>query len=228
MRQDLLHCVVAAAYGNAVVAGESVELPRHPAFRSLSGLRFERDEGAALDWRAWVEEVLRPEQARCFLVTGRGDGAVCGLRTVAGGTATIWSHPGGDAARLRAAVPEPGMPPPLLPVEDRTALLREAVDAALAAAEAKPLWTADLRRALGILASEGTGEELSDVAWPHFLIPASSPLVARRLAAAAASCWIFGGGIAADLAAEDPPPPEVAERLREAVLGALATAVSAD
>ena len=48
---------------------------------------------------------------------------------------------------------------------------------------------ASLERALEILASPADGEEVSDVAWPYFVLPASSPVAARRLIAAAAAAW---------------------------------------
>jgi hypothetical protein len=46
-----------------------------------------------------------------------------------------------------------------------------------------------LERALAILASPTDGEELSDVAWPYFVLPEGSPVAARRLIAAAAAAW---------------------------------------
>ena len=46
-----------------------------------------------------------------------------------------------------------------------------------------------LERALEILASPGDGEEVSDVAWPYFVLPDGSPTAARRLIAAASAAW---------------------------------------
>lgn len=86
--------------------------------------------------------------------------------------------------------------PPVAPeIDAATRNLGEAAGRALEVAgdAAPPLWTDAVGRALAILASGGTGEELSDVAWPHFLLPEAAPLAARRLAAAAASLWLWEG-----------------------------------
>ncbi len=48
---------------------------------------------------------------------------------------------------------------------------------------------AALQRALEILASAGDGEEVSDVAWPYFVLPDGSPTATRRLIAAASAAW---------------------------------------
>ena len=108
-------------------------------------------------------------------------------------------------------------------VDAATALLRAAVGDALTAAagEAPGTWTESMARALAILGSDGTGEELSDVAWPHFLLPGAYSLQAQRLAAAAATAWQWDAvgawsGERADA---------VNEPLRQAVEAALVAAV---
>jgi hypothetical protein len=66
--------------------------------------------------------------------------------------------------------------------------LHDAVHAEMEAG-ASDVRRASLERALAILASPADGEELSDVAWPYFLLPEHSPVAARRLIAAAAAAW---------------------------------------
>jgi hypothetical protein len=85
------------------------------------------------------------------------------------------------------------------------ALRSALVEALAAAAGAPPLWRAAAERGAAILDSGATGEELSDIAWPHFLLPSGAPPNARRLAAAAATLWLWEGpgawaGAAADRA----------------------------
>ena len=62
--------------------------------------------------------------------------------------------------------------------------LHDAVHAEIEAG-ADDVRRAALERALEILASPGDGEEVSDVAWPYFVLPDGSPAAARRLIAAA-------------------------------------------
>jgi hypothetical protein len=66
--------------------------------------------------------------------------------------------------------------------------LHDAVHAEIEAGAADVRRTS-LERALAILASPTDGEELSDVAWPYFVLPENSPVAARRLIAAAAAAW---------------------------------------
>jgi hypothetical protein len=52
---------------------------------------------------------------------------------------------------------------------------------------------AALERSLAILGSSGDGEDLSDVAWPYFVLPDGSSVAARRLIAAACAAWPEAG-----------------------------------
>ena len=80
---------------------------------------------------------------------------------------------------------------------------------------------ASLERALEILASPADGEEVSDVAWPYFVLPASSPVAARRLIAAAAAAWPETAAVA------DPDAkPERGIGCIDAALAAIAAAVN--
>jgi len=102
-----------------------------------------------------------------------------------------------------------------------TDLLRASAGAARDSAgrDAPPLWLDAVDRAVAILDSDGTGEELSDVAWPHFLLPVDSPLPARRLAAVAATLWLWDGPGSWN--------GDAADRAHAALRGAVADALSA-
>lgn len=80
---------------------------------------------------------------------------------------------------------------------------------------------AALDRALEILASTGDGEELSDVAWPYFVLPDRSPVAARRLIAAAASAWPETSA-----AADPDAKPARGDGCVDAALDAIAAAVN--
>jgi hypothetical protein len=81
--------------------------------------------------------------------------------------------------------------PPRRKETDITGLAQKLHDAVHAEMEAgaADVRRASLERALAILASRSDGEELSDVAWPYFVLPEHSPVAARRLLAAAAAAW---------------------------------------
>jgi hypothetical protein len=213
VRQDLLHCVVVAAHANAVAGGDAVALPRHPAFRSLTRLRFVGADGGELSWAAF--SALAPRYALAPGVEPTG--------VLAG--AERWNHEPGPCLRCTAG---PAPPPAERGAAPCAAALGDAARRALEAAPERAVWRVDVQRALAILDSGGTGEEVSDVAWPHFLVPSTFPFPARRLAAAAASCWIFGGDLASDLAAAELPPRAETAGLRAAVMDALACAVAAN
>ncbi len=80
---------------------------------------------------------------------------------------------------------------------------------------------ASLERALAVLASPDDGEEVSDVAWPYFILPAGAAPAARRLMAAACAAWPETAAV--------PDPAATVERGSEAVeapLEAIAAAVN--
>jgi hypothetical protein len=81
--------------------------------------------------------------------------------------------------------------PPRRRETDVSGLAQRLNDAVLAEMEcgAADVRRASLERALAILASPTDGEEISDVAWPYFIIPENSSAAARRLIAAAAAAW---------------------------------------
>ena len=78
-----------------------------------------------------------------------------------------------------------------------------------------------LERSLAILASEGDGEEVSDVAWPYFVLPDGASTAARRVMAGACATWPDIGGV------PDPAAtPERGNAAVEAALVAIAAAVN--
>jgi hypothetical protein len=78
-----------------------------------------------------------------------------------------------------------------------------------------------LERARSILAAAGDGEEVSDVAWPYFVLPDGAAPAARRLMAAACSAWPETGGVPDPAAA-----PVRGDGLVEAALMAIEVAVN--
>ncbi len=100
------------------------------------------------------------------------------------------------------------------------AQLERSVDAELKAGAADVRRVA-LQRSLAILGSSGDGEEVSDVAWPYFVLPDGASTAARRLIAAACATWPESGGV------PDPEAtPERSDGGVEAALVAIAAAVN--
>jgi len=98
--------------------------------------------------------------------------------------------------------------------------LRRSVDAELQAG-ATDVRRVALERSAGILAAGGDGEEVSDVAWPYFVLPDGASTAARRLIAAACATWPETGGVPDPAAA-----PDRGNRAVEAALVAIAAAVN--
>ena len=175
MEATSLAAVTLAAHANAAAAaGHPLRLPAHPAFIAVRRARF-RDGGAAGDIAAWFAHTVADAPLRL------DDPGLGGPARLAGATRD-WLL-AAEAGGLILSAAAPG-------VDAATAALATAAGAAATPA-APDAWLATAERAAAILQSDGTGEELSDVAWPHFLLPASAPLAARRLAAAAATLWCW-------------------------------------
>jgi hypothetical protein len=105
-------------------------------------------------------------------------------------------------------------------IDGTAAQLQELVAAELQAGATDVRRTA-LERAAAILASSGDGEEVSDVAWPYFVLPDGGSTAARRLIAAACATWPEAG------AAPDPAAvPARGEAAVEAALLAIAASVN--
>jgi hypothetical protein len=98
--------------------------------------------------------------------------------------------------------------------------LRRSVDAELQAG-ATDVRRVALERSAAILGASGDGEEISDVAWPYFVLPDGASTPARRLIAAACATWPETGG------APDPEAaPDRGNDAVEAALVAIAAAVN--
>jgi hypothetical protein len=98
--------------------------------------------------------------------------------------------------------------------------LQRSVDAELQAG-ATDVRRVALERSAAILGARGDGKEVSDVAWPYFVLPDGASTAARRLIAAACATWPETGGVP-DPAAS----PDRGNHAVEAALVAIAAAVN--
>jgi hypothetical protein len=165
-------------------------------------LVFLRDRGAR---EAWLDVSAGTEVCRVL----RSDGAETWT--------TVWN---GGIYMLHGA--EDSGPPRRHEIDlaGTAAQLQQSADAELQAG-ATDVRRVALERALAILRSAGDGEEVSDVAWPYFVLPDSASTAARRLIAAACGTWPDIGGVP-DPAAN----PERGNAAVEAALVAIAAAVN--
>jgi hypothetical protein len=171
-------------------------------------LAFLRGNGAR---QAWLD-VSGGEEV-CRVIRGDGDET----------WRTIWN---GGIFMLHGAE-ETG--PPRRRETDVVALaqrLHEAVQAEIEAGATAVRRTA-LERALEVLASPGDGEEVSDVAWPYFVLPDGSPTAARRLIAAASAAWPEGPATA-DPDAKPPRGQGCVDVALEAIAAAVNSAATAE
>jgi hypothetical protein len=165
-------------------------------------LVFLRDRGAR---EAWLDVSAGAEVCRVL----RSDGAETWT--------TVWN---GGIYMLHGA--EDSGPPRRHEIDlaGTAAQLRQSADAELAAG-ATDVRRVALGRSLAILGSAGDGEEVSDVAWPYFVLPDGASTAARRLIAAACATWPDIGGV------PDPAAtPERGNSAVEAALVAIAAAVN--
>ena len=211
-----------AAHANAALrAGSALAIPAHPAFLVVRRARL-RDGGPSAELAAWFDRIGAGGGPVLLAASGvDGDPVLCdptaAWRVVE--SAGVFLE---QASRASVGA---------MTTADATRALAEAAVVALEVARgtAPPLWSESVHRAVAILDSDGTGEELSDVAWPHFLLPAASPLVARRLAAAAASLWLWDGAGAWTGETADRAHAAVRRPVDDALIAAVAaTSVGAD
>ena len=165
-------------------------------------LVFLRDRGAQ---EAWLDVSGGTEVCRVI----RNDGAETWT--------TVWN---GGIYMLHGA--EDSGPPRRHEIDlgGTAARLEQSVDAELQA-DAPGVRRVALQRSIAILGSAGDGEELSDVAWPYFVLPDGAATAARRLIAAACATWPDVGGVPDPAAA-----PERGNGAVEAALVAIAAAVN--
>jgi hypothetical protein len=212
-----LAAVTLASHANdALRAQTSLRLPAHPAFMVLRRARLLNGDAPA-DVDAWFAQV-HAGGGPVLLADAGVDGDAIVVTPTAG-----WRIGVADSGLVLSPCEPPEVD--LIELDAVTDLLRAAAAAAheIAGTDAPPLWSESIERAMAILDSDGAGEELSDVAWPHFLLPVDSPLPARRLAAAAATLWLWDGpGAWTGTIADNAHAP-----LRDAVADAFIAAVDA-
>jgi hypothetical protein len=181
-----------------------------------------RDGGSTADLATWFDGICARGGPVLLAAGGaHGDPVLCdpaaGWRVVESAGVFLEPAPRENVDPMTAA--------------DATSALQVAAAVALqgAGGTAPPLWSESVRRAVAILESTGSGEELSDVAWPHFLLPAAAPMVARRLAAAAATLWLWDGAGAWTGATADRAHAALRRPVDDALVAAVAAAsVAAD
>ena len=233
MDQGLLLCAVACGQGNGELLSprDRPLEPPHPAFRFLGRARYEWAGGdAATSLLGWVGGLRARGVQRLWLVTGEAAGetgwAVAGER---GGTAAErWDAETDGAVHVLAGHPDARLALPGGSLERAEGTLADAVAEAHDVALADPALAATLSRALAILGSDGAGHEVSDVAWPYFVLPEHVyGWRAQRLLATAAAAWVFDGMGGWDEGALDEAAQRAAaRRLREALPAAVAAAVN--
>jgi hypothetical protein len=181
--------VLASHAAAALDSGRDLTLPGHPAFLVVRRARL-TDWHQDGDVAAWFERVREDGGPVRLADAGVDDDPIVATTSLAwdieaggSGVAIVPTSPGMAAIAERHTL------------DEATQTLRAAAVSVLDAAgtSAPPLWSDAVRRAIAILESRSTGEELSDVAWPHLVLPSSFPLPARRLAAAAATLWLWEG-----------------------------------
>ena len=195
MTPELFNLVAAAARVRCRIAGldlspEDLE-PRHPAFAAFRRVTYVWEDGRTnypIGDRVslWIDFLSqrRPRAAHLDMTA-----AAPSLRIDESGAGSVWTAADLEGAPLLRGGPVAPAEIAARPPGDVAAALRAAA-AAAAATAASPVERDSLRRAVAILDSPGDGGEVSDVAWPYFLLPeqAYRP-AARRLLAAAAAAW---------------------------------------
>ena len=194
MTPEVLCAACAAARVKAFLPASHVDerelVPAHPAFLQLRRMVYIWNEPGALQpvgdaLPLWLT-FLRERGARdCTLVLTESTSAV---HVETPGADELWSVTQ-DEGRMRMdgrSTPAAATTP--VDVQRAADALGSASDDALARAGAPAAQS--LRRALAILDSDDDGSEVSDVAWPTFVLPAQAyALPARRLMAAACAAW---------------------------------------
>lgn len=165
--------------------------PPHPAFATFRKMSYMWVDGQAFEpigdsLDLWLS-FLRGNGARQAWMDVSGGEEVC--RVIRGDGDETWRTVWNGGIFMLHGTEETG--PPRRRETDVAGMAQRLHDAVHAEMEAgaTDVRRAALDRALAILASSGDGEEVSDVAWPYFVLPDGSPLAARRLIAAASAAW---------------------------------------
>jgi hypothetical protein len=197
--------------------------PRHPAFATFRKMSYVWVDGQAFEpigdsLELWLT-FLRGNSARQAWLDVSGGDEVC--RVIRADGAETWRTVWNGGIFMLHGAEETG--PPRHRETDVSGTGQRLHDAVHAEVEAgaSDVRRAALERALEILASPGDGEEVSDVAWPYFVLPDGSPTATRRLIAAACAAW------PETPAAADPDArPAREQRCVDAALEAIAAAVN--
>jgi hypothetical protein len=202
----------AAVYLAASDAADHELEPPHPAFVGFRRMTYIWVEGVSLlpigdRAHMWLD-FLRERGARSARL--HTDGAVFVVRVATRAGTDTW-RVDGDAAQLTMRGEAGGGEAPApLELDAATRTLRDALLVATAR-ESDAMRRAELQRARAILDSPDDGSEVSDIAWPYFILPPRGyGVAARRLMGAAAASW------PAEPAGDD----DLADAARTAVLAA--------
>ncbi|MFI5285158.1 MAG: hypothetical protein ACHQ4F_02445 [Candidatus Dormibacteria bacterium] len=166
-------------------------MPRHPAFATFGKMSYVWVDGQAFEpigdsLDLWLT-FLRSNGARQAWLDVSGGEEVC--RVIRGDGEETWRTVWNGGIFMLHGAEETG--PPRRRETDIAAMSGRLNDALHAEVEAgaTDVRRAALERALEILSAPGDGGEVSDVAWPYFVLPDGSPKAARRLIAAASAAW---------------------------------------
>lgn len=180
----------AAHLGDEQASDRSLE-PAHPAFVGFRRTTYIWTEAGVFEpvgdrFRLWLQFLRERAVRDVWLDLGPGGPAVRAQREAG---SDVW-HPvdleGEMTMRGRA---EPATDRPDGGVDAAGAALRDALATCLGDMALPSLRGGELRRSAAILDSADDGSDVSDVAWPYFLLPETSGAAARRLLAAAAAAW---------------------------------------
>ena len=197
--------------------------PPHPAFAGFRKMSYIWVDGQAFEpigdslaiWLAF----LQGNGARKVWLDVSGGEEVC--RITRGDGDETWTTVWNGGIFMLHGTEETGAPRRReTDVAGMAQRLHDAVQTELEAGAAD-VRRAALERALEILAAPGDGEEVSDVAWPYFVLPEGSPTAARRLIAAASAAWPE-----TPAAADPDAKPARGEGCVDAALDAIAAAVN--
>jgi hypothetical protein len=203
--------------------GRATIAPPHPAFAAFRKMSYIWVDGRAFEpigdsLDLWLV-FLRDRGARqAWLDVSAGE-EVC--RVVRSDGAETWTIVWNGGIYMLHGAEDTGPPRRHeIDLAGTAAQLEQSVNAELEAGPSEVRRVA-LERSRAILGSAGDGEEVSDVAWPYFVLPDGASTAARRLIAAACATWPETGGVA------DPAAiPDRAQAGMEAALVAIAAAVN--
>lgn len=193
MEQRLLCAAAAAARAQAFVRAplpdDRLLEPPHPAFVGFRRMTYVWTEGNTMQpigdrIRLWLEFLQAQTVDRAWLAVRGGETLVV---TRGGGTAA-WQVFEDEGIMTMRGGPAPASPPPDADLMGAGGALRDAIREAIGGEGG--LRREELERGLAILGSTDDGSEVSDVAWPYFVLPEPAYGAAeRRLLAAAGAAW---------------------------------------